>query len=102
MMRSFYQAITGMNSVADGLSVSGNNIANAQTTGYKSRSAVFSDLMYQNMRTATRPDGSYAGRNPMSLGTGVQMSGISLDRDRKSTRLNSSHVAISYAVFSLK
>src|SRR5690625_4066105 len=36
--------------------------------------------MYQNMRTATRPDGSYAGRNPMSLGTGVQMSGISLDR----------------------
>jgi|SRR5690625_470782 len=80
MMRSFYQAITGMNSMADGLSVSGNNIANAQTTGYKSRSAVFSDLMYQNMRTATRPDGSYAGRNPMSLGTGVQMSGISLDR----------------------
>src|SRR5437870_9577102 len=26
----------------------------------------------------------------------------SLDRDRKSTRLNSSHVAISYAVFCLK
>jgi len=80
MMRSFYQAITGMNSMADGLSVSGNNIANAQTTGYKSRDAMFADLMYQNMRTATRPDDSYAGRNPMSLGTGVQMSGVSLDR----------------------
>src|SRR5690625_6070053 len=31
-----------------------------------------------------------------------QRVGISLERDRKSTRLNSSHVAISYAVFCLK
>src|SRR5690625_6893541 len=28
--------------------------------------------------------------------------GLTTDRDRKSTRLNSSHVAISYAVFCLK
>src|SRR5437870_9770513 len=35
-----------------------------------------------------------AGRDPWHRGT--------LRRDRKSTRLNSSHVAISYAVFCLK
>src|SRR5437870_6705898 len=33
---------------------------------------------------------------------GVPFVGIAADKDRKSTRLNSSHVAISYAVFCLK
>src|SRR3989442_3114032 len=32
----------------------------------------------------------------------VQLRGVELDLDRKSTRLNSSHVRISYAVFCLK
>src|SRR5690554_7063701 len=32
----------------------------------------------------------------------MKSTGISLQRDRKSTRLNSSHVRISYAVFCLK
>src|SRR5256885_7307111 len=35
------------------------------------------------------------------FGTGVT-SGVGLSRDRKSTRLNSSHLVISYAVFCLK
>src|SRR5437870_11511747 len=34
--------------------------------------------------------------------TGILRSGSALPADRKSTRLNSSHVAISYAVFCLK
>src|SRR3989442_5890455 len=34
--------------------------------------------------------------------TGVRVCLLSLERDRKSTRLNSSHVRISYAVFCLK
>src|SRR6266540_4693104 len=33
---------------------------------------------------------------------GHQAGGIDLERDRKSTRLNSSHITISYAVFCLK
>src|SRR5690625_6097714 len=32
----------------------------------------------------------------------IQMGDVIVNRDRKSTRLNSSHVAISYAVFCLK
>src|SRR5690625_6839071 len=50
------------------------------------------------------------GRDPQMLGShpveplgGVQHGGGATDcEDRKSTRLNSSHVAISYAVFCLK
>src|SRR5207253_5294788 len=39
-----------------------------------------------------------AGRNRVGLARGTEWGG----KDRKSTRLNSSHVAISYAVFCLK
>src|SRR5258707_7021700 len=42
----------------------------------------------------------YAGQ--ISLGTGAFMGVGAYERDRKSTRLNSSHANISYAVFCLK
>src|SRR5690625_6904381 len=41
-------------------------------------------------------------RNELDVGQHLQSLGLLLRRDRKSTRLNSSHVAISYAVFCLK
>src|SRR2546427_7026665 len=37
-----------------------------------------------------------------STGAGIRVSGLAVGRDRKSTRLNSSHSQISYAVFCLK
>src|SRR5439155_8396303 len=40
--------------------------------------------------------------NPLSALTHATVDVIARDPDRKSTRLNSSHVAISYAVFCLK
>src|SRR5205814_8307927 len=42
-------------------------------------------------------------RHPLSLSYGVILpSSFSVNQDRKSTRLNSSHLGISYAVFCLK
>src|SRR5690625_5538568 len=49
------------------------------------------DAYYEDIVERTKSGGS--GRNPRN---------IDLVIDRKSTRLNSSHVAISYAVFCLK
>src|SRR5690625_6354027 len=44
-----------------------------------------------------------ARRGVAVLGGGsIRLGPLACDRDRKSTRLNSSHVAISYAVFCLK
>src|SRR5258707_10471686 len=48
---------------------------------------------------------SYLGRSPVRPGNRterVARSVIAAERDRKSTRLNSSHANISYAVFCLK
>src|SRR5207249_277779 len=49
--------------------------------------------------------GTYCGKSAIYLGGAARAGGTVLytvDQDRKSTRLNSSHVSISYAVFCLK
>lgn len=84
MMRAFYQGITGMKSMADGLSTTGNNIANSRTSGYKARQAMFEDLYYQSYKAATSPNENYAGMNPIELGNGVKMKGISVDQSQGS------------------
>lgn len=76
MIRSTYTAVTGMKAFQEALAVTSNNIANSQTTGYKSQRAIFSDLVYSQLKTATASDGNYAGSNPMSMGSGVKMSSI--------------------------
>src|SRR5690606_28144294 len=50
----------------------------------------------------TRPYGSRIGAWASERQSGVIPGRDALERDRKSTRLNSSHVKISYAVFCLK
>src|SRR5699024_12377221 len=55
-------------------------------------------------RTPSCASSSYAGpvRRPASAATATRCPWSPRCRDRKSTRLNSSHVSISYAVFCLK
>src|SRR3712207_6928138 len=56
------------------------------------------DLTTDTLASLVRPDGGWAG----ALRTVPPLTGRPLSRDRKSTRLNSSHANISYAVFCLK
>src|SRR5258705_1890896 len=54
---------------------------------------------------ARRPSGPVGGggrRGVRGARAGGVVQGVCRDRDRKSTRLNSSHLGISYAVFCLK
>src|SRR5207302_6788895 len=52
--------------------------------------------------SATLGDESHPLLRPVESPTRIGLIVITSDRDRKSTRLNSSHVKISYAVFCLK
>ncbi len=49
MIRALYSAASGMNAQQLNVDNIANNLANANTTGYKSRRAQFQDLLYQNM-----------------------------------------------------
>jgi len=49
MIRALYSAASGMSAQQTNLDNIANNLANANTTGYKSRRAQFQDLIYQNM-----------------------------------------------------
>src|SRR5437899_4308930 len=56
------------------------------------------------VRSSSKPTGGRPPRSPSRKGTSSPRSSgrKAHDRDRKSTRLNSSHLGISYAVFCLK
>jgi flagellar basal-body rod protein FlgG len=94
MMRSLWIAKTGMEAQQTQLTNISNNLANVSTTGYKKSSAVFEDLMYQNLRQAgannteqtTLPTGLQVGLGTRAVATSrsfaqgnLQQTGNSLD-----------------------
>ena len=50
MINSLFISKTGMEAQQTQLDVISHNLANVSTTGYKRASAVFEDLIYQNLR----------------------------------------------------
>ena len=77
MLRSLFSGITGLRQHQTLMDVVGNNIANVNTTGYKSSSVVFEDTLSQLMRAASAPNAGVGGVNPAQVGLGVQLGGIS-------------------------
>ncbi|MEZ5974631.1 MAG: flagellar hook-basal body complex protein [Planctomycetota bacterium] len=72
MTSSLFSALSGMRSHQQWIDVIGNNLANANTTGFKSTRASFSAAMSQNLSYATAPSTSSGGTNPSQIGLGVQ------------------------------
>jgi flagellar hook protein FlgE len=58
------------------LDVTGNNIANVNTAGFKASSVLFQDSLSQLIGTPGIPDDEVGGRNPAQVGLGVQVAGI--------------------------
>lgn len=75
-MSTFSTAITGLKAYQTDLGVIGNNIANANTTGYKASRAQFSDLLVQTLEGATPPSNTTGGIDPMQIGSGVIVGGV--------------------------
>lgn len=71
-MASFYIPLTGLDADSTALNTVANNLANMNTTGYKSQSVHFSDLFYQQI-------GSTGSGNPIQLGAGAKVSSIATD-----------------------
>lgn len=76
MLRCMYSGISGMKVNQTKLDVIGNNIANVGTTAFKSSSARFKDMLYQNSGEATAPTTALGGTNAKQIGLGAQLSSI--------------------------
>ena len=76
MLRSLMTAVTGVKAHQTMLDVTGNNIANVNTTGYKKDFTVFQDLLYQTSQGASGPGDNRGGINPAQVGLGVIVSSI--------------------------
>ncbi|MET4061645.1 flagellar hook protein FlgE [Arthrobacter sp. UYP6] len=77
MLRSLYSGISGLRSHQTMLDVTGNNIANVNTSGYKATAVQFQDTLSQLTQGATAPAVDAGGGNPAQVGLGVQVAGIS-------------------------
>jgi flagellar hook protein FlgE len=76
MLRSLYSGISGLRSHQTMLDVTGNNIANVNTAGFKGSSLLFQDSLSQLVGNPGIPDDEVGGRNPAQVGLGVQVAGI--------------------------
>ena len=76
MLRSMYSGISGMKVNQTKLDVIGNNIANVNTTSFKSSRATFSDLLSQSSSSAQAASATKGGINAKQVGLGVQLSSI--------------------------
>src|SRR5713226_330040 len=74
---ALYTGVSGLRAHQEMLNVVGNNLANINTTGFKSQRADFADLLYQTLRPAGSTSSTSAGgTNPVQVGFGVQVEAI--------------------------
>ena len=84
MVRSMYAGVAGMKANQTRMDVIGNNIANANTYGFKSSRATFRDMYYQQIRGASGGSATRGGTNPSMVGYGSQIASIDLLMTRSS------------------
>ncbi|MFB3817284.1 MAG: flagellar hook protein FlgE [Candidatus Methylomirabilales bacterium] len=76
MGSSMNSAVSGLRAHQLMLDVSGNNIANVNTPGFKAGRATFSDVLSQTLAGATAPGTSRGGVDPQQVGLGVRTGAV--------------------------
>ncbi|MDR1651161.1 MAG: flagellar hook-basal body complex protein, partial [Synergistaceae bacterium] len=78
MLRSLYSAVSGVKAHQTYLDVTGNNIANVNTVGFKRDVIHFRDMIYQTSKNPSQPNPSIpiGGVNPAQVGLGVTVGSI--------------------------
>lgn len=78
MMRALYSGVAGLKTHQTRMDVIGNNIANVNTTAYKSSSMTFSELMSQTTQKASGANATtgVGGTNAKQIGLGVKAGAI--------------------------
>jgi flagellar hook protein FlgE len=76
MSRALFTAVSGLRTHQEWLDVIGDNVANANTPGFKAANVVFQDVLGQTLGTGVAPTDERGGTNPMQVGLGVTVGSI--------------------------
>ena len=77
MMRSLWSAASGMIAQQTNVDTISNNLANVNTTGYKSQRTEFKSLLYQNLQTRTTTANGENKPIPAQVGLGTRVASTS-------------------------
>ncbi|MHC4158115.1 MAG: flagellar hook protein FlgE [Planctomycetota bacterium] len=69
--------VTGLQAHQKMLDISGNNLANINTTAFKASRITFAELLSETIKKASQPTTTVGGTNPQQMGSGVSIGGIS-------------------------
>lgn len=93
MMRSLWTAASGMIAQQQNLDTISNNLANVNTTGFKSEKAEFKTLLYQTIQTRTTTANGEFKPIPAQAGLGTRLAATSTDFTNGAMLANSSDTA---------
>lgn len=85
MTQALFTSMTGMNAGTEQLTVVADNVANMNTTAYKTSRVDFQDIWYATKTSGTNSTRAMGGTNPYQVGVGVQCSSITKDFGASST-----------------
>jgi flagellar hook protein FlgE len=83
-------ALTGLTAAETQIDVSGNNLANSQTVGFKASEAVFVTQFLQTQSLGSAPSSTNGGTNPRQTGLGVRVGAITPDFTQGTIEVSSS------------
>ncbi len=86
MLRSLFAGISGLRVNQTMLDVTGNNIANANTTGYKASTTVFQDTLSQMLTASSAANANRGGTNAVQIGLGVSVAATSMNLNQGSNQ----------------
>jgi flagellar hook protein FlgE len=72
-------SLTGLNAAETTIDVIGNNLANANTVGFKESNAVFMTQLLQTLSLGSAPTSTSGGTNPRQVGLGTKVAEIKPD-----------------------
>lgn len=73
MLRSMFTAVSALNAHQTYLDVIADNLANANTPGFKSNRLIFQDQLAQLMSPESAPSATMGGKNAIQVGMGTQI-----------------------------
>lgn len=105
MMRSLFSGVSGLKIHQTRMDSIGNNIANINTTGFKSSRTTFSDMLSEMQAGAGTPTAQRGGTNPRQVGLGAAVASIDIifnDGAAQSTGKNTDIALNGNALFVVK